>query len=534
MASRHRWLLLTVFLLIVPGLFWGLPSGVTPQVDAPLPLGPIQFFADYNRPHLNIVYPAFHQLLVLPLYIVAGLVFWLTGNLAGLTTTWPYGFRDVSFFFSVLTVISNTVSAIMAVVLLRLLLNLVPEGERKAWGWAPVLILGTNGVFIYYARVGNFDLPYTFWWGIAVFFLWRYFFGGQSFRRSLLPAAAAAACAAGSKDQAVSFAIGALLSILIWSPPVHSPFRERFRNAFGFGLALVAVYFVIAIAPHPVRWWNHAQFVVSPHAPTELPMSIAGQVQLLGRTLYFFYRTYTIPVVVLGAVGAFAAFRSGRTKEFWILVMPMIAYYVIIIAKTRVVYPRFMLPFAIPLFVFMTYGAAYIGDRVGPRRKLWTAAIGVFVAVQFAISYVPVTYAQVFDTKRALAAELPAYLPPGQDLLVTGMQNQNYPNRDVYERYVLMKMPNEPVAPPSRHAANLFHPFNPEVTHYLEGSGTSGLPWHVPQRMPMIGEKIHEWRYPEWVRAGMLVPVLYEFTLYRKSGPLPVTATLPPPVAPGY
>ena len=50
-------------------------------------------------------------------------------------------------------------------------------GLRRAWVWVGLLVIGTNGVFVYYSRVGNLDLPYTFWWGVSLFFLWRYFFG---------------------------------------------------------------------------------------------------------------------------------------------------------------------------------------------------------------------------------------------------------------------------------------------------------------------------------------------------------------------
>ena len=37
----------------------------------------------------------------------------------------------------------------------------------------------------------------------------------------------------------------------------------------------------------------------------------------------------------------------------------------------------------------------------------------------------------------------------------------------------------------------------------------------------MVGEKIAEWRYPAWVRRYLIVPCFYEFTLYRRTGPLP-------------
>ena len=71
------------------------------------------------------------------------------------------------------------------------------------------------------------------------------------------------------------------------------------------------------------------------------------------------------------------------------------------------------------------------------------------------------------------------------------------------------------------------------MIYYLLGSGTAGLPWHVPGIYPeMVGEKIAEWRYPAWVRRHLIEPCLYEFTLYRRTGPLPDTSASPPPPVP--
>ena len=65
---REHLLLLVVALLILPGVFWGLPSAVTPQVDAPVPLGSLLLVAEYGKGTLNVVYPLFHQILLLPFY----------------------------------------------------------------------------------------------------------------------------------------------------------------------------------------------------------------------------------------------------------------------------------------------------------------------------------------------------------------------------------------------------------------------------------------------------------------------------------
>lgn len=524
---KDRWnlLLLLVFLLLVPGLFWGLPSAYSVQVDSPLPLGSLLFFVEYNKPQLNITYPAFHQILMLPFYAAAFGFYWLVGGFSRLSSSWPYGLRDATTLFSVLFFITNLVSAVMGVLMLRTMKPYVEREER--WVWFPMLMMGTNSLFIYYSRVGNLDMAYNFWWGVALFFLWRYLMEGGGVKESLIPAGIAAACAAGSKDQAVGMIIGAGLLLLLYGPgEKQRPFAERFRQTVIFGLAVVVGYAVVAIAPQPMRWWNHAQFVVSPHSPTHIPLTLAGEVEVFLLNARLLWNVYTGPILLLALAGAVVLLRSGRSRLFWLLALPALSYYIVIIAKTRVVLPRFMLPFLIPVMVLATHGLAWLGSRVETRaggKKLLVGALGCILLYHAAVRYAPVTYAQIFDQKRELARDLPGIVEKGSGLLLSSMQTYEYPNVDVYNNYTLMKLPLEPVIPASRHSSSIFKPLDPTVEYYLLGGGTSGLPENTPlPPMPLEGELVKEWKFPAWVRDGILVPCIFEYRLYRRSGPLPL------------
>ncbi len=522
-ANRSNLLLALIFLLILPGLFWGLPSAITPQVDAPFPLGPLLFVAEYSRSHLNITYPAFHQLLMLPFYAVVFGVTWLTGGISHFSSTWPYGLHNISTFFSVLIFLTNLISAIMAVLLLRATFPFVERSRQ--WLWFGLLVIGTNGVFVYYARVGNLDMPYNFWWALTLVGLWRYLIAGCPARTSLFPAGVAAALAAGSKDQAVGLIIGAGFLLLSFAAGKSVSWRDRIRNTFLFGLTVVVAYFLVAVLPQPVRWWNHARFVVSPHAPTSIPFSLAGEIQIFWITIDQLRHVFGVPVLALAAVGAVFLFRSGRGREFWLLAFPLMGYYLVIIAKTRVAYPRFMIPFVFGVVVLVTHGVAWISLRFNRRsaRLAWTATLCLYVGFTFVTSYLPVTYAQVFDLKRQLAKELPPLLPTGSPLLISHMQSYEYPNGNVYEHYRLMRLPNEPIIPASRHTASLFAPLDNQVEYYLWGTGTAGLPANRPRPpMPLQGELVKEWKYPDWVRNSVLAPCILEFSLYRRTGPLPL------------
>lgn len=527
-AHRRELLLLAVVAaLIVPGVFWGLPSAITPQVDSPAPLGPLLFVAEYGKGTLNVVYPLFHQILLLPFYALVGAGFWLAGDVSRVSSVWPYGFRDPSRFFSALILVTNLVSLVMGVLLLAVLRPLT--ALRRGWVWVGLLLVGTNGVFVYYSRVGNLDMPYTFWWGIALWLLWRYFFADAPWG-TLAAAGVAAAAATGSKDQASSFAIGAGLLVLLMSPSTPLPSWRRFQNAVVFTLALVVGYAVLAILPDPRHWWAHFRFVTGPHAPTDIPLTVGGEIELLGLFFRELWTAYGVAVLALSLVGAIWLLGTGQTRMFWLLVAPPVAYYLIVIVKTRVLYPRFMLPFVTSIFVLVTFGAAAVAERLGPTgRKVWVVCIALLVVYQLVFSYGPVTYAQVFDLKQRVTAELPRYVPPGEALLISRMQSYNFPNRGVYERYRVMMLANDPIVPPSRHAASILKPMDPAVGYFLLGSGTAGLPWHEPAPYPpLVGEKLAEWRYPDWVHRHLIEPCLYEFTLYRRTGPLPDASTSPP------
>ena len=526
MANRGPWLLgILVFLLLLPGVFWGLPSALTPQVDAPVPLGSLLFFAD-RRSTVNTIYPAFHQLLLLPFYGVAMTVYWILGGVGRISSAWPYGLRDVSAFFSVLIVITNLMSSLMAVLLLRCAIPLVEK--HRPWIWFGVLSMAFNCVFAYYGRTGNLDMPYNFWLGVALVCLWRFLEKEHGSRRLLLAAGIAAALAIGSKDQAAGPVLGMGLAPLWLS---RGSLRDKIREAGLFSLSLIGTYILVAILPHPSRWWQHVLFVTSPHAPTPIPPTLSGQLQILQHTLHRLSEVYTWPGLMLALAGAWSLYRR-EWRKFWLLTLPALTYYLLIIAKTRVAYPRFMLTFLPPLLVFTIYGAGVMGgwmSRWRWGRQTWTAVLVIFLCWRFVYGYLPVTYAQVADTRRQLAAELPTVVPPGSPLLITRMQGSNLPGAGVYENYRLMLLPGDVLIPPSRHAASILNTFDPDVVYILQGTGGTGLPWHKPVPSPPIaGDLVKSWKYPEWIREQLIVPAFYEFYLYRRTGPLPENYVAPP------
>ena len=535
--TRRQTLIFVAAVVVLYGLgiFWGLPSALSAASDSPAPLGPLAFVAEYRDPHKSYIYPAVHQLLLLCVYAPVVLFCKLTGQLGSLSGAWPYGFRDPTAVFSAFILAGNLVSLAMGVGVLLLLRRLRPT-ETYA-DWFALTLMALSGVFTYYARVANLDVPYLFWWMLGYVCLWRYLFDERDDRRRerrrlfapsgrklLALSAAASALAVGTKDQAAGLILGFGLVILFVAPRgAGGGWKSRVRAAAFFSVALVAAYALVAVATNPWRWVQHVRFVTSDHVLPEFEQSVRGQVQLFGRAAVRLSHVMSPAGLLLGAAGLIALVRMRRYREFLALAIPAASYYVSIIAKVRATEERYMLPVALILTVGAGVAVGAALKSAGPRARLLRAGAGVLAAVallqQFALGFVPVTYTQLFDARRALARDISGFVPEGSPLLVADMPSFNVPNRRVYERYRLMHPPGERLYPPSTHGENLFHPYDGAHRFVLSGAPAPQSGWWpgAQSRWPDTDvEPVAQWTYPAWVKRHVHVPSVYEFYLFRR------------------
>ena len=494
-------------LLYALGAYWGMPSALTPALDSISPLGPLAFVAKYKQADITYIYPAVHQLIQFTAYIVVFALAKITGSLGSVSSVWPYGFQDPSAMFTILLVVSNLISAAMAALLLRALWQMRPSAEAAQWFAIP--LLGLSGVYAFYTRTANMDIPYLFWAVLAWRELWIYITSVKPpLSRHLWLAGLYSALSIGSKDQASGMVLGFGLILLAAAPEGSDGWKARLRQATIFSVATVIAYAVFAIAPQPARWWYHAQFVTSDHVLPETPATLAGLVELFTRCYWRMHHIYTHAGLPLAMGGIFLLWWRGRNRELLLLLLPALTYFLFIIVRVRATEERYLLPIVIPL-------ALCAGVAMGTMQR-WSAkypkpivALGsAILALQVVFSFVPVTYCQMFDTKRAMRLEINAIAPPGSAILLHGMQTFNYPNRYVYDRYRMMVAPGASIVPPSSHAANLLHPYDPSVRYALTG-------W--PNPPPGDDWKLAgEWTYPNWIKSHVHVPAIYEFHLYQK------------------
>jgi hypothetical protein len=539
MSSRLSTLLIASFTaLYALGIFWGLPSALTPALDSISPLGPLAFVAKYKQADITYIYPAVHQLIQLPFYAVVLLIAKLTGSIGSISSAWPYGFKDPSAIFSLLLAVSNLISAVMAALLLRTIWRMRPDPAAAQWFAIP--LLGLSGVYAYYARTANMDIPYLFWIVLAWHQLWVYLTspatsdehaqnglgrGGvrgrvqhwlgamtglfASNHRPLLLAGLFSALSVGSKDQASGLILGFGLLLLFYTPEGSGGgWQVRLRQAALFSAAVLVSYALFAIAPQPARWWQHARFVTSDHVLPETPGTLAGQLEVLGRCYWRLHHIFTYAGLPLGLAGIAVLWRRGRVRELALLLIPALAYYGFIIARVRATEERYLLPIVIPLVLCAGAAIGALRDLPWGRKPAYALAAAT-LAAQFVFSFIPVTYCQMFDTKRDLQHGLATLLPPNSPIAIHGMQTFNYPNRHTYDQYRLMLAPGQAIVPTSTHAANLLHPFDRATRHVF--TGTPNPPPEAVYRL------VGQWTYPGWIRSHIHVPAIYEFWLFERQ-----------------
>ena len=95
------------------GVFWGLPSILSPASDSPAPLSPLNWIARYRDTSVSYIYPPVHQLLCLAAYGVVLLGWKLAGGIGAISKAYPYGFHNPTLIFSSLLLVTNLLSLAM-------------------------------------------------------------------------------------------------------------------------------------------------------------------------------------------------------------------------------------------------------------------------------------------------------------------------------------------------------------------------------------------------------------------------------------
>lgn len=514
----HYYLALGVGLsvLYLIGIWWGLPTEFTASVDAPVPLGVILYFSQYTDPAQAAKYPAVHYFVQAPFYALVLLANALSGqfDIQAISTQWPYGLTDPVSTFTHLILVSSVISTCMAVALIVSLWSITLEGTTRLSRIAAIGLLAISGVFTFYARVGNYDIPYLFWLTLSLGFLWRYVFRLDQAVRNLLTSGVFAALSIGTKDQAAGIVAGLALVILTVNPASAMGWRVRLVNATRFLGVLTLTYGICAILPQPARWIHHLSlWTLSSPGVTDfiqVDNTFSGQITLLGSMLNQLANVLSPIGLIFALVGAVYLVSRRQYRVVAFSLIPIASYYLIIIFNIRFSYERFMLPVAVMLIPAIGFGIHYLiaGRRLRVIRLAGMSVIALALGYQFLAGYVPITYVQALNTKAELARTIAAYVPSGSSIIWLGRITE-IPNAEVYTDYQL-RFPDPP--PPGynekmmRHAIKLY---SPDAEYILS---TRPLDASVPDQ-----ELLARWTYPEWIKSRVFVAAVMEYYLYRRS-----------------
>jgi len=425
------------FLLLLPGLFWGMPSEFPSEIDSILPMGPIHFFLNYTGSHDQLAYPALHYLILGGVYAVCFVLFKVGGILGVPTAAYPFGLHDPVAAMTILIVAGRAVTAIMGATICAVLFRTIRMMTDSTTALFMTLSLMTSAVFAYYSRVTNLDIPECFWWVLSYAIFLRSVYGAPvAPRRALLLSGIFGGFAVATKDEAMMFIIPQCLLLLFDGT---GRFATRLRKAMAYTAIVLCAYVLTAVLPQPVRWANHFRFIVTLSNQSTFRTfgyTLHNQVVLLFTTVRYLFITASPLVALLGLAGVISLLVKRRWAVAVPIIVPVIFFYCIMIVPIGFVYERFTLNAAIVALV--PAGYVFYGIRrrcIGKKRGiLFLLAACMVVAVECCSGYVPLTIAMTGDAKRKLTGVLTHIAPAGSRIL-THASYFSMANADAYRTF---------------------------------------------------------------------------------------------------
>jgi 4-amino-4-deoxy-L-arabinose transferase-like glycosyltransferase len=382
-----KWILGASVILNIAGIWWGLPGNWVA-----IELRPV-YVLDGLSHHFSHgwydAYPPVHFYLLTAAWSPLLLLDWL-GRLN----------LDDTAMSAAMVAISRFVSLILAsgIVVAACVCGARAFGRRA--GIAAAAIVALAAPFVYYAKTGNVDVPYLFWWAASMVFYLRLLEDGRL--GDYVAFAAAATLSVCTKDQAYGLYILPPVAIVaqIWSV------NRRAGVRYGLARALVDRRLIAAAGASAALFFvchnllfnldgfmEHVRYIAGPGSETYrvYEPTAAGRLALLRQTIRLIEISMGWPLFLAGVFGVALAMSTARLRlmTVWLLV-PVVSYYFGFINVILYNYDRFVLPMC---FVLALFGGLTI-DRLlfsNGRLRHWAAAV---VALAFSYS---VLYAATVD-----------------------------------------------------------------------------------------------------------------------------------------
>ncbi|MBA3559996.1 MAG: hypothetical protein H0W30_15520 [Gemmatimonadaceae bacterium] len=408
-------LFLTALAMYLPGIWWGLPSGTSPMQVLPWgadelgPLGPVAelygVFLD-PRPIFNPQYPLMHYMVLAVVEFPYLAWLKLTGGMAGMSATFPYGLSNPAQALAVMTLLARAVSWMMAAgVVVIAFRTAAILWNRTAGVFAAVLVMLAYPM-IYYARTSNVDMASVFWssLGLAVF--------AATLKTSLTPVRATwlgvfAALATATKDP--SYAVFVAVGLVVVFRHIRTTRGRSWREivqapAAGFFAAVLVYVLASGLLFDFDRFLGHVKFITqggSARITGAQSATPSGYLTLLWMTATHFSNAVGLPAAIFTLVGiVICAFREPRTLWF---AVPALGLLLGVVVPVRFVMFRYIV---LADYILVFFAAYVVAKGVQAQAASWCriswAAFAVMV-VWAAGRGTDLTFQMLHDSRYATA-----------------------------------------------------------------------------------------------------------------------------------
>jgi hypothetical protein len=421
-------LLVTVLLLDLVGLGWGLPHTQAPQVDdaakpaleamQSLYLGPTK----YPKGHLGLLGAAYSPYL---------LTLWARGELdlgaAGLAVADASALADPAGTLTVLLLIARGVSVLMHLGSVLLLVRVADRCTRhRVPALAAGALYGLAPVVALFARSSHVDVPMAVWF-LAVILAWLRVLERPT-RGRLMLLGLLAALAVCTKEQIV-FALAPLVVCVPWQVLARRASRRgaALRDLVLAAAPMLLLYALLSdLAWNPgqwgarIAWWRADLDFFREH------IASGGSSAALARDALVAYAQFGGPVLALASLVALASLALGEVRRglpwlAWTLLYPALA-----VPWLGFVQARYMLPSVVLGCVFVACRFDVLRERLAARpvlRRAAAAAAGLALVAAL-LHGMQVAWALTDEPRRTAQVFLAEHVAPGT--AVETYQDENH------------------------------------------------------------------------------------------------------------
>lgn len=375
-------LFLISLFLNVYGLWWGLPNYYPWGVDDLTPNAPLLIAK--NRFQIDSRYPILHYVLLDVVYAPYLAYLYLTGGLVNPHAGFPYGFTDPLTSLTVLIVLARLVSAVMG----SLAIVFVYLGVKALYGKKAALFsalsVAFSYIFIQFSHLGNLDVPYTFWFSIAVYAYAKLMKTYETKYYLFLGVFTALAIA--TKDQIVGFFILLPIPLLYLHLKNHKKlgweaavFNKKLLYCL---IALLLTYILfnnilIDFSGFQYRM-NHWLSGEGTDKYAQFPSTFLGQLGLFTDFLYKLEHSTGPALFVLFLISLLYTFIKFDNYKFAFLI-PLVSYYFFDIARMHYLYHRMTIPIIIVLAFFLGGFLSDLFKKIKYEKIIYFILVLIFV-----------------------------------------------------------------------------------------------------------------------------------------------------------